>query len=140
MEESEPTKKEETGKETGKPGSRQKKLRKPIHDLIVGDYLSKESVVKNLPFLGFIAFLAIIYIANTYYSEKTFKQIERTKTELKELRYQYITTKAMLMYYSKQSEIAKRSEKMGLKETVVPPYKIFYNKDSVFSRQEVAKQ
>ena len=106
------------------------KDRRPIHDILGGDYLSKESVIGNLPFLIFIAMLALVYIANTYYAEKTVKEIERTKVELKELRFQYITTKATLMYYSKQTEIARRALKFGLKETMIPPYKIFYSNDS----------
>jgi hypothetical protein len=102
-----------------------------VHDFIVGDIFSKQSVLKNLPFLIYVAILAIIYIANTYYAEKTFKKIEKTRNELKELRFQFITTKATLMYYGKQTEIAKRVNKFGLKETTVPPYKIFYAKDTV---------
>lgn len=120
----------ERAKKEVQPVKKPKKDRRPIHDILGGDYLSKESVIGNLPFLIFIAMLALIYIANTYYAEKTVKEIEKTKVELKELRYQYITTKATLMYYSKQTEIASRALKFGLKETTIPPYKIFYSNDS----------
>jgi len=106
---------------------KKKRISKPIQSLLEGDYLSREGVVKNLPFLAYLGIIAIIYIANTYYAEKTFKEIETTKTELKELRYQYITTKSTLMYLSKQSEIAGRAQLIGLMETKVPPYKIFYS-------------
>src|ERR1039457_5397872 len=117
-------------KEEVLPVKKQRKDRRPIHDILGGDFLSKESVTGNLPFLVFIAFLALVYIANTYYVEKTVKEIERTKVELKELRFQYTTTKSTLMYYSKQTEIARRALKYGLKETTIPPYKIFYSNDS----------
>ncbi len=120
----------ERAKKEVQPVKKPKKDRRPIHNILGGDYLSKESVIGNLPFLIFIAMLALIYIANTYYAEKTVKEIEKTKVELKELRYQYITTKATLMYYSKQTEIASRALKFGLKETTIPPYKIFYSNDS----------
>ena len=112
------------------PVKKPRKDKRPIHDILGGDYLSKESVIGNLPFVIFIAFLALVYIANTYYSDKTVKEIERTKVELKELRFQYTTTKSTLMYYSKQTEIARRALKYGLKETTIPPYKIFYSDDS----------
>jgi len=112
------------------PVKKPRKDRRPIHDILGGDYLSKESVIGNLPFVVFMALLALIYIANTYYSDKTVKEIERTKVELKELRFQYTTTKSTLMYYSKQTEIARRALKYGLKETTIPPYKIFYSGDS----------
>lgn len=107
------------------------KRSKPIKKILEGEYLSRESVVKNLPFFFFLALIAIIYIANTYYSEKTFKEIEITKTELKELRYRYITAKSILMFESKQVEIARRAQLQGLTENVVPPFKIYYTKDSL---------
>jgi hypothetical protein len=77
-----------------------------------------------------VAILAIFYIGNTYYSEKAFKEIEKTKNELKELRFQYLTTKSTLMFFSKQSEIAGRVDKFGLKQSMVPPYRIFYSHES----------
>ncbi len=113
------------------PSVKPKKERRPLHDILGGDYLSKESVIGNLPFLVFLALLALVYIANTYYAEKVVKEIERTKSELKELRFQYTTTKSTLMYYSKQTEIAKRATRLGLKESTIPPFKIFYSGDSV---------
>jgi len=107
-----------------KPG----KMVKGIHDIIGGDLLSNNAVLRNLPFLIFLAILAMFYIGNTYYSEKTFKQIEKTKNELKELRYQSITAKAKMLDVCKQTEIAKKVEGMGIKGTTTPPYKIFYSK------------
>ncbi|MFC2101931.1 FtsL-like putative cell division protein [Bacteroidota bacterium] len=113
--------------EEAQPVKKKKRISKPIQSLLDGDFLSREGVVNNLPYLAFLAIIAIIYIANTYYAEKTFKDIEATKVELKELRYQYISTKSNLMYLSKQSEIARRARMLGLTETKVPPYKIFYS-------------
>jgi hypothetical protein len=119
-----------------KPVRKQKKITKPIHDLLEGDFLSRRSVTRNIPFLFFLALVALVYIANTYYAEKTFKEIEQTKTELKELRYEYITTKSTLMFESTEVEIAHRAEKLGMKETLIPPYKIYYSADSVIGSKE----
>ena len=125
------TEKDNITPEEVQPVKRRKKIGKPIHDLLEGDFLSQKGVVSNLPFLFFLAVIAIIYIANTYYAEKTFKEIEKTKGELKELRYQYINTKSVLMYQSQQVEVLKRAEPLGLKETLIPPYKVYYSRDSV---------
>lgn len=122
--------KQETPEEV-QPVKRQRKIGKPIHDLLEGDFLSQKGVVRNLPFLFFLAIIAIIYIANTYYAEKTYQEIEQTKNELKELRYQYITTKSMLMYQSQEGVIGKQGEHLGLKETLVPPFKVYYSRDSL---------
>jgi hypothetical protein len=107
-------------------GKKTRKGRKRVREILGGEYLSREWVVGNLPFLLFITVLAIVYIGNTYYAEKTFKEIEHTKYELKELRYKFISTKSELMYQSRQSEISKRASVLGLKEVSLPPYKILY--------------
>ncbi len=65
-----------------------------LQNIIGGDLLSKHAVLNNLPFLIFLAVLALFYISNTYYTEKTFKQIEKIKNELEELRFQSITDKS----------------------------------------------
>ncbi len=110
-----------------KPVKKSRRGSKAIQEILGGDYLSQEKVVGNIPYLFYIALLAMLYIGNTYYTEKKFKDIERTKTELKELRYQYITTKSALMFMGRQSEISRKAELLGLKERLLPPYKIMYN-------------
>jgi hypothetical protein len=91
-----------------------------------GDYLSKEMVSGNLGYILFVGFLAMVYISNTYYTEKLYKTIDRTNRDLKELRYQYITTKADLMFQGRQSEISKKAVELNMKESSVPPFKIQY--------------
>lgn len=119
-----------------KPVKKVRKGRKAVKEFLGGDYLTREWVIDNLPYLLYVAVLAIIYIGNTYYTEKKFKDIERTKNELKELRYQYITTKSVLMFRSRQSEISRQAMVYGLKETMLPPYKILYSGRSIKTKQE----
>jgi hypothetical protein len=107
------------------------KGRRRVQEVLGGDYLSKNTVVDNVPFLFYLAILVMLYISNTYNSERMYKQIEKTKTELKELRYEYITARSSLMFSSRLSELNKRALAIGLKETVIPPSKIFYSGDSV---------
>ncbi len=120
-------------KDPVKPVKKSNKSRKAVQEFLGGDYLSKEWVTGNLSYILYVALLAMIYIANTYYTEKKFKTIERTKNELKELRYEYITTKSILMFQGRQSEISKRAIKQGLKEAKMPPYKILYSGEALKS-------
>ncbi len=99
-----------------------------FHNILDGTILTRENSIKLLPFIFYLSFLAVLYIGNTYYAEKTVRDIEKTKTELKELRYEYIATKAELMFQSKQSEVAKNLEDIGLKESTTPPQKIYIRK------------
>jgi hypothetical protein len=50
--------------------------------------------------------------------------VNKISNQLKELRTEYIYTKSELMFASKQSEVAKSAEQLGLKEPLVPPIKI----------------
>jgi len=118
-------------KEPLKPVRKTGKGRRALQEFLGGDYLSKEWVTGNIFFLLYAALLAIIYIANTYNTEKKFKAIERTKSELKELRYEYITAKSALMFQGRQSEISRRAAKLGLREASMPPYKILYKGESL---------
>lgn len=79
-------------------------------------------IVKNLPYFMFLAVLAILYIYNGHYSDNIIKDINKKGKEVKELQYEYKTMKSEVMFRSKQSELAKAVEPLGLKELAEPPY------------------
>jgi hypothetical protein len=110
-----------------KSKAKPRKKTKRVQEVLGGEYLTRESVIRNIPYLLFITVLALFYIANIYSTERLYKDIERTKSELKELRYRYITTRSALMFQSRQSNISVKAQKFGLRETKIPPYKIYYN-------------
>lgn len=96
--------------------------------LLSGSFLSKEQVTGSLPFIFFLTFLGICYIANGYQTEKVIRDLYNTNNELKELRSEYITTKSDLMYISKQSQVARATAGFGLVELTSPPKKIVLTK------------
>ena len=77
--------------------------------------------MKNLPFFLFLSVLAIVYIYNGHYADNTVRSINKVNRELKELQYEYKTLKSEVMFRSKQSELAKAVQPLGLKELTVPP-------------------
>ena len=83
--------------------------------------LNYQWIVKNIPYFLFLSVLAVLYIYNGHYSDNTVKDINKTSKELKELQYEYKSLKSEVMFRSKQSELAKAVEPLGLKELVVPP-------------------
>lgn len=91
--------------------------------------LNYQWIVKNIPFFLFLSMLTIIYIYNGHFAEKTIKDINRSSRELKELQYEYKTIQSELMFQSKQSELVKAVEPLGLKELSQPPLKL---KDSIY--------
>jgi cell division protein FtsL len=87
-------------------------------------FLDYQWIVKNIPFFLFLSVLAILYIYNGHYAEKTIKDINRTARELKELQYEYKTIKSELMFKTKQSEVVRAVEPLGLKELLQPPARL----------------
>ena len=84
-------------------------------------WLNYQSLVKQVPFFLFLAALAVIYIYNGHYADKTIRNINRTANEVKELQWEYKTVKSEVMFQSKQSELVKAVEPLGLKELTEAP-------------------
>ncbi|MBK5273161.1 MAG: hypothetical protein JJE22_19340 [Bacteroidia bacterium] len=84
-------------------------------------WLNYQSIVKQLPFFLFLALLAVIYIYNGHYADNVIRKINRTSKEVKELQYDYKTVKSEVMFRSKQSELVKAVEPLGLKELTISP-------------------
>jgi hypothetical protein len=84
-------------------------------------WLNYQSIVKQVPFFLFLALLAVIYIYNGHYADKMIRNINKTGKEVKELKYDYKTVKSEVMFRSKQSELTKAVEPLGLKELTASP-------------------
>ena len=95
-----------------------------MKNLLGGNFLNRESTFRLLPFFLFLTLISMFYIANTYYAEKKEREIQALRKELKEFRYEYITTRSELMNQSQQSEVARRLEAINIKESRVPPVKV----------------
>lgn len=87
-------------------------------------YFDRKAVMSFMPFLMFLFLLAIVYIGNSYYAEKTIRDIDRTEKEIRELRSEFITARSELMYRSKLTEVAASIAPKGVKESTVAPRKI----------------
>ena len=87
-------------------------------------FLNYQWIVKNFPFFLFLSFLAVIYIYNGHYADKTVRNINTVSKEIDELNYEFKTLKSEVMFRSKQSELSKAVEPFGLKELTTPPVMI----------------
>ncbi|MEI6695521.1 MAG: FtsL-like putative cell division protein [Bacteroidota bacterium] len=108
------------------PSAKNSSIGSAFNEMLEGTFLTRKGVIKLLPLGVFISLLMVVYIANNYWSIKSFREMYKLKKELKELRFEHITTKSDFMYISKQSEVARKLDTMGIKESTVPPQKFFY--------------
>lgn len=87
--------------------------------------LFKEGLpVKYVPYVFYVSVFVIVYIWNAHTSDKLVRNIGKLKTEVNDLRADYTTLKAEFMFKSKQSEVAKEVQSLGLEESMVPPQKL----------------
>lgn len=102
-----------------------------VKSFIGGTILTDDRVTKQIPFLIFLAFLAILLITNRNWSERTIRKVEVLQDTLDELRSESITLSAKLMNSSRPSEIARKVEnaKIDLKEPSRPPQKLVVKKN-----------
>lgn len=84
-------------------------------------WLNYQSIVRQVPFFVFLALLAVVYIYNGHYADKTIRDINKTSKQLKELQYEYKSVKGDVLFRSKQSELIEAVKPLGLKELTVEP-------------------
>lgn len=95
-------------------------------DLLGGQLLSRDSVIKQIPFALFLFAMLLFYIANQYRGQRIMKEIIALEREVKGLSAEAITTTFKLQEMSKQSAVIKmiKENEMELEEALIPPYKI----------------
>jgi hypothetical protein len=87
----------------------------------IRNWLKGQWIVQHVPFVLFLALLALLYIANGHYTDSTERSIAKKQKALKQLQYQYKTQAAELMFRSNESELVKAAAALGLQPLQNPP-------------------
>lgn len=97
-----------------------------MKEFLDASILTRDGVVKQIPFLLFLFGLLVFYIANQYQGAKVMKELLKVEKRLELLKTESISTTFERMEMSKQSEVIKliQEHNLPLKEAVIPPYKI----------------
>ena len=90
----------------------------------IRELFSYQWILRNLVFFLFVAFLAVLYIANGHEADKTIRDINITAREIKELKYEYKTLKSEEIFRSREAQIVQAASALGLKVSVQPPVHI----------------
>jgi hypothetical protein len=116
--------------EEEQPKERQPFRGPSMREIIDGSLLTRQNVIKQLPFILFITLLAALYIGNRYHAEKLTRLSTSLERDLKDLRSEYITTAAELMNISKQSKVIEliNEHNLELEQSTEPPIKISVSK------------
>ncbi|MDY6436937.1 MAG: FtsL-like putative cell division protein [Bacteroidales bacterium] len=100
-----------------------------FNNFLGGDVFSKETVVRQLPFILYVVLLLMLYISNTYLAEDMRLEIKNKNRLLENKRVESVSLNAEITRLSRQSELVKALEYKGIKESVVPVKRIVIEKE-----------
>lgn len=106
---------------------RKLKLASWLNDFIGLDRLFGEDnswPIRHIDRIFWVTFLLILYIGLNHNAERLVRRIQRTKTQVDELRSQATVLQADFDKSGKQSEISRRVTSLGLADSQTPPHKI----------------
>ncbi len=89
--------------------------------------LSYSAILANIPYVVFLALLAVIYIANGHRAVEMQRELSKQQKQLKELRWQYMDAKTRLMNITMESKVIVSGSALGLKPLTLPAYSIVLN-------------
>lgn len=98
---------------------------KYIQGVLDGSVLVTNKKLLSLPYVLLLSLFALLYIANNYYAQRKIREVNQLENSMIELRYEYRTTNSRLMFESKQSEVARKLEGTGIRESTEPPMKLY---------------
>lgn len=101
---------------------RQKVEKKPsaFVQILNGDFLTKEFMLNNLPFIFFVMFLLLLTVSKGYYGKKLSDDVNKTQLELNELTSDHFEAKTRLEEETQRVKLVDELAPRGLKETVNP--------------------
>jgi hypothetical protein len=86
--------------------------------------ITTDDATRALPFILYVAFLGMLYIGNRHMSENNIRDIDKISKQVKELSWEYKSSKAELAFKSTLTEVARRADTLGIREPQQPPQKI----------------
>lgn len=105
-----------------KPNRTKKRAKGPsaFVQILNGDFLKKEFVLGNLPFIFFLILLLLLVVGKGYYGKQLSSNVDKKQKELDEITGEYFEAKARLEENTQRSKLIEQLENTGLKETVNP--------------------
>lgn len=94
--------------------------------VISGDILKDPKVRRRMPYVIFIAFLMMLYIANSYNTQRLHRRYIALSREVAELRTKSLALTEKRMGAARQSDLIRELRRRGIEmeESVTPPKKL----------------
>ncbi len=101
-------------------------IRRYAGGVISGSILRRPEVRSRMPYVIFIAFLMLLYIANSYHTQRLHRHSITLAREVAELRARSLSFTERRMTATRQSVVIRELRERGIEltESVVPPKKL----------------
>ena len=101
-----------------------KEKKRSLAQVITGEFLSRNEIINNIPFISFLGLLLVVLIGWGYYTETIGKKEVQLEQELGELNSEYFSLGVEYNKLSRQTQVSERLEGSDLKESTIPPKKL----------------
>ena len=92
-----------------------------IREVISGEILAREALVRQVPFLLYGALLTILYLALGYQTERILREKQKTLEKLEEATAEEKTLRSEFESQLQQSRLARSTAELGLEQPTTPP-------------------
>ena len=92
-----------------------------LREVLSGEILAREALVRQVPYLLFVSLLTILYLAMGYQTERILREKQKTLERLEEARSEEKTLRSELESQLQQSRLARSMAEMGLEQPTAPP-------------------
>ena len=117
-------------KKRSKTAAAKNKKSSSFVQILNGDFLTKEFMLKNLNFIFFTMFLLLVVVGKGYYGKRLSRDVTNTQKAVDELTSDYFEAKATLEEKTRRSELVEKLKHTGLKETINPTKVIKIKKEN----------
>ncbi len=88
------------------------------------EFLIKDDALKNWRMLLFLSFLALVIIASGHSADRKIYSIAQLNAEIKEVKSEFVETRATLMRLKMESRIVVQLAEKGVGPATAPPIKL----------------
>ena len=92
-----------------------------LREVLSGEILAREALVRQVPFLLFASFLTVLYLALGYQTERILREKQRTLEKLEEATAEEKTLRSEFESQLQQSRLARSTAELGLEQPTSPP-------------------
>ena len=92
-----------------------------IREVLSGQILAREAMVRQVPFFMYVSLLTILYLALGYQTERILREKQKTEAQLEEAIATEKSLRSTFEFEMQQSKLIESTEVLGLEQPTVPP-------------------